>query len=193
MRGAPGGLCRAVGGLSIHRKPLIFPEVFAPSTPAAEWTGPWDRAVSPASPYALTWDLGVSQVIKASSTEPLDNLLPCLGRQEFFWLCHSGVCKNACLKSFANSSLNSYGIDFPLPCSVPLPSARAEGERWEAESSAIPSPSLMEILGRDRTFLAKPLCINSQPRLLLLQGLAKGEAAEQRRNFSTHTTHKYLP
>lgn len=61
------------------------------------------------------------------------------------------------------------------------------------EPGAIPSPSLMEILGRDRIFLAKPLYINSQPRLPLLQGLAEGEAAEQRRNFSTHTTHKYLP
>lgn len=156
-------------------------------------TGPWDSAVSPASPCALKWDSGVSQVIKASSTEPLNHLLPCLGRQELLWLCLSGVCKNACLKSFANLALNCYRTDFSLPCSVPLPLARAEGERWEAEPCAVPSPSLMEILGRDRIFLAKPLCINSQPRLLLLQGLAKGEAVEQRRNFSTHTTHKYLP
>lgn len=58
------------------------------------------------------------------------------------------------------------------------------------EPGAIPSPSLMEILGRDRIFLAKPLYINSLP---LLQGLAEGEAAEQSSNFSTHTTHKYLP
>lgn len=149
--------------------------------------------MSPASPCALTWDLGVSQVIKASSTEPLNRLLLCLGRQELLWLCHSGVCKNACLKSSANLALNSYRTDFLLPCSLPLPLAHVEGERWEVEPCAIPSPSLMEILGRDRIFLAKPLCINSKPRLLLLQGLAKGEAAEQRRNFSTHTTRKYLP
>lgn len=56
-------------------------------------TGPWDSAVSPASQCALNWDSGVSQVIKASSTEPLNHLLPCLGRQELLWLCLSGVCK----------------------------------------------------------------------------------------------------
>lgn len=94
---------------------------------------------------------------------------------------------------FANLAVNSYRTDFSLPCSAPLPLVCAEGERWEVEPGAIPSPSPMEILGRERIFLAKPLYINSQPRLPLLQGLAEGEAAEQRRNFSTHTTHKYLP
>lgn len=94
---------------------------------------------------------------------------------------------------FANLAVDSYRTDFPLPCSASLPLVCAERERWEVEPGAILIPSRMEILGRDRLFLAKPLYINSQPRLPLLQGLAEGEAAEQRRNFSTHTTHKYLP
>lgn len=187
-----GGDPRSCGAAQHPIKPQIFHEgIFCSSTLAAGGTGPWDSTVIPASPGALSWDLGVSQVIKTSSTESLNSLFPCLGKQELLWLCYRGVCRSACLKSL--QTWLWVPTEQTFPCSAPLPLVCAEGERWEVEPGAIPSPSLMEILGRDRIFLAKPLYINSQPRLPLLQGLAEGEAAEQSSNFSTHTTHKYLP
>lgn len=131
-------------------------EPFAP----AHWLqeGQVLGTVFPASPGALSRDLGVSQVIKTSSMESLNSLFPCLGKQELLWLCYRGVCRSKCMPEIsANLAVDSYRTDFSLPCSAPLPLLCVEGERWEVGPGAIPSPSLMEILGRDRIFLAKPL------------------------------------
>lgn len=104
-------------------------------------TGPWDRAAPPASPCALTWDLGLSQaqfLIKVSSTEPLNRLLPCLGRQELLWLCHRGVCKKCLPEIFCK--LGSEFLQDRLFTSLLNPTSLGPHGRGEVGSGTLCRP-----------------------------------------------------